>query len=153
MAVVIMLFWLIPAITVVGYSNQSYQYKDSLQMALQLGRLDFATMLLTVLTVFLIIVSLISFSYFRSIAEKEAREVAAEVAEQAAAEAASKMASHVAKLVSARVARQEANRIIPPLVRRSAAEWNEFASDGASQNDVADLRNALDQGEDNGSSR
>ncbi len=84
LAVCLMLFWLVPALTVKGNSEDPEALKDALTAALQLGRLDLATIILAALGVTLVFGGIFSFFHFRHIAEEEARVVAQKVASETA---------------------------------------------------------------------
>ena len=74
------LFILIPALSVPGYSPNSAQYQDSLRLALDLGRLDLATLILTAAGLGLAVAALVGYTHIQRSAEGIAREAAEHVA-------------------------------------------------------------------------
>lgn len=96
------IFWLISPLadydgTVIVYEK----YRDALHMAMELGRLDAISLLLTVLGVLLAVLALVGFGYIETRADKAAREVAETISDRVARLVAETVADRVAREVAA----------------------------------------------------
>jgi hypothetical protein len=79
------IFWcIVPLADYDGTVTVYEKYRDALHMAMELGRLDAISLLLTVLGVLLAVLALVGFGYIEIRADKTAREVAETVAETVA---------------------------------------------------------------------
>lgn len=73
---VVLLFWLIPAISVDGYSARQSEISDSLKAALQLGRLDLAVIILSGVALLIVMSGAFGYIKVEQMAEREAKEEA-----------------------------------------------------------------------------
>jgi hypothetical protein len=144
-AISAMLMWLIPTLAIDTGANEVHGYHDSLVAALQLGRLDLVSILLTVVALIVGVAAIFGFGYIRSEAHRVAKEEA--------------------RVVAAETAQNEVQRIVPALTRRTIAAYSramaandENASEttGAVDDELQALADALrreDDPDDDGSSR
>ena len=96
------ILWLFPAMVQLqmelGVSVHDEHYRDALDTAVSLGRLDAVSILLAVLGVMLGLIALFSFNYFRHRAENVARETAVTMAREVAGREAVRIAEELTQV-------------------------------------------------------
>jgi Na+-transporting methylmalonyl-CoA/oxaloacetate decarboxylase gamma subunit len=119
--------------------------KNSLSIAIELGRLDFASSLIALVGILVGIGALFGYFEVRSRAASEAREAAIPVATEEAKRA--------AQIEAAKVAERVANEIIPPVAARSIRNYlnarMSLGEDDISDSEIKEIMQNLD-GEDDG---
>lgn len=100
------------------------QHKDSIQLATELGRLDFASALLACIGLILVAGGIFAFINFRAIAKKQAKTQATEIAEK--------------------IAEQTANEYMQKEGARLVKQYVRFYMDNPTDDEADDIANAQD---------
>ncbi|WP_377277222.1 hypothetical protein [Rhizobium sp. R86522] len=121
------------------------QGKNSLSIAIELGRLDFASSLIALVGILVGVGALFGYIEVRSRAAREAREAAIPIAKEEA--------TRIAREEAERVARAVAAEIVPPIARRMVTDYKNsrvlLGEEEISDKEINEIMRNLDE-EDNG---
>jgi len=133
--------------------NGSCGSTDVIATAVQLGRLDFVSMLLTIVGIIIVVGGVFAFINVHRIAKSQATEEAKKVAPEEARKAAEKVAERVAENTAMKEAQRVVNKYLrdelPDMIIAAAGM---VASQTTSDDDFAGAQETNEEGDDDGHS-